>query len=252
MKAVIIDDELELILPIIGQYIQGQNLGLELIGSASDIDAGYELIINVKPDLVFLDVQIGAKTGFDLLRKFLNPSFIVIFVSSWEKYAVNAIRCGAIDFLPKPIVLEEFLEAVKKAHLLKKDQNYVKQLELTVSAYEELKQNRRPTRIGITDMEGTLFLEIDKIIHMDAAGINTIFCVKDEQKKIVSTRNIGTYADQFEAYPHFMKTHRAHIINLKAVKKYIRGDRVVRMSDNHEVQVALQNRDELLNRLNNL
>lgn len=252
MKAVVIDDQLELVLPIIEQYIQVQNIDLELIGSASDIDAGYELITNVKPDLVFLDVQIGMVTGFDLLKKFLNPTFIVIFVSGWEKYAVNAIRCGAIDFLPKPIVLEEFQEAVKKAHGLKKDQNYVKQLELTVSAYYELKQNRKPTRIGIADMEGTLFLEIDKIIHLEANGINTIFCVKDEKKQIIATRNIGTYEEQFKDYSDFMKTHRGHIINLKAVKKYIRGDRVVRMSNNHEVKVALHHRDELLERLNNL
>lgn len=252
MKAVVIDDQLELVLPIIEQYIQRQNLGLELIGSASDIDAGYDLITNLKPDLVFLDVEIGLVTGFDLLRRFLNPDFIVIFVSSWEKHAVNAIRCGAIDFLPKPIVLEEFQEAVKKAHLLKKDQNYVKQLELTVLAYDELKQNRKPTRIGVADMEGTLFLEIDKIIHLEADGINTIFCVKDEKKQIISTRNIGTYVEQFKDYSDFMKTHRAHIINLKAVKKYIRGDRVVRMSDDHEVQVAQPHRDELLNRLSKL
>ena len=252
MKAIVVDDELEVVLPVIEQYVNLYTPEVKLIGTANNIEAAYNLIVYAQPDLVFLDVQIGVDTGFDLLRKFLEPTFMVIFISGYEKQAVKAIRFGALDFLPKPIDLEEFQSAIKSAYVALKDQNRIKQLELTVAAYDQLKLNKRPSRIGITDLEGTLFLEIDKIIHLEADGNNTIFCVQDEDRKILSTRNIGTYVEQFEAYPDFMKTHRAHVINLKAVKKYIKGDRLVRMTDNHEVPVSQQNREELLKRLSSL
>jgi two-component system LytT family response regulator len=87
---------------------------------------------------------------------------------------------------------------------------------------------------------------------LEAEGINTQFFLKEESRKIISSRNIGTYIPQLEPYVEFMKTHRSHLINLKEVKRYLRGDKSVIMTDRTEIPVSEQYREELLTRLRKL
>lgn len=252
MKAVVIDDELGKILPVLERYVQLYTPDLKIIDAADNINKGYELILEKKPDLVFLDVEIGLDTGFDLLKKFPTINFIVIFISGHEQYAIRAFRLGALDFLHKPIDSEEFKNAVLKAYQQKISPPYQEQIDFIIKLYDQLKKNERPNRLGIPDLDGILFIEIDKIVHIDADGINSNFYIKGQPKKVVSSKNIGSYWDHFAEYSEFMRPHRSHIVNLNEVRRYRRGDRVVCMSNDKEIPVSPKHRDELLNRLSKL
>lgn len=252
MKAIIVDDELDVIVPVLERYLQKYAADIELCGQADNVEHAYQLILNQKPDLVFLDVEIGNETGFDLMQKFAEPEFMVVFVTGFEKYAARAIRLGALDFLQKPVDQEEFVEVIQKVRRERNKREYKKQIELVIEAFNNLKQNVRPSRLSIPDSEGILFIDIEKLIRLEAEGINTQFFLKEENRKIISSRNIGTYIPQLEPYDEFMKTHRSHLINLKEVKRYLRGDKSVVMTDRAEIPVSEQYREELLLRLRKL
>lgn len=112
--AVIIDDEpnnIENLSLLLANYCPQ----ISIIGHAGNADEGVRLIKNSHPDLVFLDIQMPGKTGLDLLKTFTRPSFEVIFVTAFDQYAIQAIRFSAIDYLLKPVHIDELIQAVDKA-----------------------------------------------------------------------------------------------------------------------------------------
>jgi two-component system LytT family response regulator len=246
MKAVIVDDMLNGIVPILERYLYKYASDIEVCGTADTVEAAYELILNQKPDLVFLDVEIGDETGFDLLKKFAEPQFMVIFVTGHEQYAKQAIKYGALDYLSKPVAEEDFNDAVERAKQRKLEK---KQVELLLSVYDKLLKNELPERMVIHEVGQNTYIELDQIKYLQADEFTTKFYLRGEKKALVSSRNLGYYEDQLAGHKLFVRAQKSYIINLREVKKYHRSEQCIEFKDEQRIPVGSTFKDRVLKAL---
>ncbi len=244
MKALIIDDEEEsrnLLEKSIASYCRD----IAVVGMASSGEEAYKLILQQNPDLIFLDIEMPNGSGFDLLKKFRDISFEVIFVTGFDHYALNAIKFNCLDFLLKPLNIDELIEAVEKARVQVENKDLKKRINNLLA---NLKQPAANNKIALPTIEGIEFLPVNSIIRLEANGPCT-WIYADGQKKILSSKILKEFEQLLGGFS-FFRTHRAHIVNLEFVHKFIKteGGYLI-MSDNTNVPVSRRNREALLEKL---
>jgi two-component system LytT family response regulator len=226
-----------------------QLLVLEQINSAKD---AVEKIQKWKPDLIFLDVEMPFLNGFELLQQLPNIDFQVIFTTSHEKYAIRAIKFAAIDYLLKPIDLEELQASVAK---FEKQKNQVSN-DAGIEQFKQLFQNLQSpaqgyTKISLPTFEGLRIVTLSDIVRCEGDGSYTTFHLNTGEK-IVSSKNLKEYEDLLES-THFMRVHNSHIINLKEVAAYTKGDGgFVTLSDKSSVDIARRRKEAFLEKIKHL
>lgn len=251
MTAIIIDDgeKNHLLLKKLLSYC---SVKVEILTSAYSIEEGIQQVKALKPDLVFLDIRFpNDRLGFELLEAFEAPPFQVVFISGFEKYAVNAVRFGALDYLVKPLKVEE-LEAVLQTAKWKQEERVSsqRQIQVLLEALQNLKEEKLPTRISISTLEGIFFKEVKNIVRLEAKEGYTNIIFTEEQKGILASINLGEYEEQFKAYPEFMRVHRSYMVNLNYVESYIRsGGGYLILKDGRSVDVSKKYKEELMERL---
>jgi two-component system, LytTR family, response regulator len=205
-----------------------------------------KLIRAIDPQLVFLDIEMPHMNGFELLEKLSPVTFQVIFTTSYDQYAIKAIRFSALDYLLKPVDPQELKAAVKKSAGLLSPVTLPGQLDIL---REKLRQ---PTtlvnRIALPTMEGLEMVPVDSILYCMANSNYTSLVLKDRQKLIVS-RTLKEIEEMLEDYP-FLRVHHSCLVNLHEIKKYIRGEGgTLLMSDGVEVAVSRSRKDILLKKI---
>lgn len=193
--------------------------------------------------LLFLDVQMPGLNGFELLEKIPNFKGHVIFTTSHDKFAAQAFRYHALDFLVKPVEQKELKEAMDKL------------LELNTRGGPEKNENKELiqkatqlkfalNKLGVPTMEGMIFLDINHIVRCESDNVYTdIYLEKD---KIVSSKNLGYYENML-ADRGFFRVHTSHLINLNHIIKYVKGDGAyVVMSDNTNITIARRRKEEFI------
>lgn len=254
MKTLIIDD-----LPknhsLLKRLLRHCDEQIELVGSAYGIEEGIEMVKELEPDLLFLDIQFPEKRlGFELLEAFEEAPFQVIFVSGHREYGVNAVRFGALDYLLKPVDLGRLQEALRKAqkqHV--KKQTAETQIKILLEAFHKMTNEKRPSRIGISTVDGIFFKEVKDIVRLEAKESYTNIVFTPGQKEILASINLGEYEEQFKLYPEFMRVHRSNLVNLKYVDVYVKSDGgYLKLKNGEAVDVSRRYRDELITRLSNM
>lgn len=189
--------------------------------------------------LLFLDVQMPGLNGFELLEKIGGFKGHVIFTTSHDKFAAQAFRYHALDYLVKPVELKELKEALDK----------LDKVSTSVDQNKELLQKAHQlkfaiNKLGIPTMEGMLFIDINNIIRCESDNVYTIvFLDKD---KIVSSKNLGFYETML-VERGFFRIHTSHLINLNHIKKYVKGDGAyVVMSDDTNITIARRRKEEFM------
>ncbi|MEO6541321.1 MAG: LytTR family DNA-binding domain-containing protein [Ferruginibacter sp.] len=248
ITAVHIEDEPRNI-ELLGSLINVNYPGvIQMESSATNVHDAYFLIKKVKPQLVFLDIELNRGNAFELLEKLSNSigiHFQVIFITAFNEYAVKAFRLNAIDYILKPISTEELKQAVNKAieriNNTHTDNGYLGEL------LKELQGNVSNKKIGISVAEGVDFYNSDDIIKIEAKGSYSIFYISPA-KKITSTRGMK---DVEELLPgSFLRVHNAWIINTKHLKKYVKGrNGFLEMDDGTNVPISVRKKGSLLDRL---
>jgi two-component system, LytTR family, response regulator len=239
---VIIDDEpdaVEFIASIIGEYCPG----LEVCGKAHNVKEGVVLINEIKPDLVFLDVEMPNGTGFDLLTHFPEKKFEVVFITAFNHYAIKAIKFSAVDYILKPININEFIESVNRV-VQKRETN-----QLTVNEnFESLLENLRtshPTRLVIPTSDGREYLNPKDIIRIEADRSYSWFFINDKRKILVS-KHLKEFQDLLNDRD-FFRPHNSHLINLDFVKKFVRHDGgYIEMTDGSQIPISRNRKDLFL------
>ena len=249
IKAIIVDDELGA-RESLSKMIEKNCKQLEVIAKADSAQAAFETITSKQPDLVFLDIEMPNGNAFDLLEKFKEINFNIIFTTAYDHYAIKAIKFSAVDYILKPIDPEELVEAVKRFE--KKHQGQPNTLD---KQFKTLLSNVRPEnklkKVGIPDGDGLIFINLSDIVRCESDG-NYTFFILTNGKKIIASRTLGEYEQMFTE-DNFFRIHRSHLINLQHVKKYIKGEGgYVIMSDDSQVEVSRRNKNEFLEKLSHV
>jgi len=250
IKAIIIDDEQKCIDTLSELLTAHFNNEIEILGSFQSVEDGEEGIKKLCPDLVFLDVEIKNKTGFDLLARFKNIDFNVIFVTAYDKYAVQAFEVSAFDYLLKAVSLEKLQQSIRKLNDKISKENTNKRLEIF---FDYLKGEQVKIKsIVIHTANGYNVVQVAEIVRCTAGKGSTTEIVMKTGEKITVAKNLQKFEDMLEEYKFFFRVHRSNLINLTYVKKY--KDGTITMSDNNNTKIALssEKESEFRSRLNAL
>lgn len=247
MNAVLIDDEPHAI-AVLQNLLAEHCPEVKILATANDAEAGLEMISLHQPDVIFLDIVMPRATGFDLVRQLPpNDHPEIIFVTSFDTYALEAIKCCALAYIVKPISVVELVKAVGVAQQrIGQRISYERTRELLRNL-----NNPRSTsnRIGIPSERGLEFVEAGQIIHCEGLeGCTKI--VMEAGKALLSSYNLGEFRKLLENY-NFYAPHKSHLINLDKIERYDKDGTIV-MTDGAIVPVSRRRRQEFLEQLTRL
>ena len=244
IKAIIVDDEpyccdaLEILLQRYCPQVQVA----EVCNSG---ESALSAIKELKPQLVFLDIEMPHMNGFELLEKLPAINFELIFTTSYDQYAIKAIRFSAMDYLLKPVDREELQQAVQKV-VQRFDHPLPQQLEILLQKIHHPASTVQ--RIALPTMEGLQLIPIQSIISCTSSSNYTIFLLKDQQKITVS-RTLKETEEMLEEHA-FLLVHHSYLVNLNEIIKYVKGEGgYLVMSDSSAVDVSRSKKELLLQKL---
>lgn len=242
MKAIILEDEVHSA-ELLEHLLKKHCPELNVVGVYTDSKSGLLALKTQPPDLLFLDIEMPVLNGFDLLNMLAPLSFKVIFTTAYDKYAVRAFKYSAMDYLLKPIDISELKQAVEKVN------RQASLSEEQLAFFNQYKTERQPLeRLGISTVEGISFIEINSIIHCSAQGSYTDIFLSNGQKILISRHMKDT--EEILIPAGFMRIHHSHLINLKCVKQYLRGEGgEVIMSNGNRLPVARSKKELFLKRI---
>lgn len=247
-KAIIVDDEKRQ-QDVLVKKLEENFPEIDLVARCYSVDEGVLAVVKFEPELVFLDVEMPEKDGFDFLASFKNVQFSVIFTTSHADYAMRAFRVSALDYLLKPFSVEQLKEAVDKfkvKHAQRTDKDLITNLTENRSIHYTLEQ-----KVALPTSQGFSFVRFGDIIRIEALSNGALFFLTSKDQVIVS-RGMKECEDLLPSN-YFSRVHKSHIVNIHHVKKYNRGDGgTIVMDDGAVVEVSRRKKDEFLEAFNKL
>ncbi|MBP1164707.1 two-component system LytT family response regulator [Chryseobacterium sp. PvR013] len=241
IKSIVVDDEQEsreTLLRFLSKYCPD----VELIGEAGSVNGAVEVIREMSPELVFLDVNMPVENGFKLFEKISDRNFYTVFVTAYDQYAVQAFKHHAVDYLLKPIVIHELIITVNRVARLLEDKNKIQQLSALL---HHIKSPVEPSKIALPTLEGLVYVHTIDIVRLQADDNYTSIFFKGGKKMMIS--HTLAYFEEALKEQGFVRIHHQHLINLQHVEKYIRGrGGYIIMSDETSLQVSQRKKDEFL------
>jgi two-component system LytT family response regulator len=236
LTALIVDDELHNRI-VLEKMLRQHTPVIKAIYQADTVKQAILLVNEYQPQIIFLDIQMQGETGFDLLQQISDFNFEVIFVTAYDNYAIKAFRFNAVDYLLKPVVVNELKEAIEKA--IKKLGSHPDVNRDNINRlYQQMYNNKGLTdSITIATPEGFFVIQIRDIVYCQASNNYTIIHLADK-KKIISSQTLGYY-EELLTDSNFFRTHRSYLINLSHVSSYKRGEGgYIIMTNGDEVELA--------------
>jgi two-component system LytT family response regulator len=242
IRAVIIDDEQNNI-DNLSILLQQHCPQVELIATAMNASDGEKIILQHDPELVFLDIQMPDRTGFDLLRSLKTYFFEVIFVTAFDQYGIQAVRFAAVDYLLKPIHIDDLKEAVQRAIQKGSLKKQNRQLENLIALLQQT-QHKELHRIALQSAKETRFIEPERIVRCESSNnYSTFFLAGGE--KILTSRPIFEYEEILHGYG-FIRCHQRHLVNKKFIRSWIKEDGgYLLLEDQSRIPVSRNKRDQL-------
>lgn len=244
IDAIIVDDEpycCEALSILLQRYCPQ----VDIRGSYHSGADALEAIRAQRPQLLFLDIEMPRMNGFELLEKVKDQPFELIFTTSYDQYAIKAIRFSALDYLLKPIDREELVRSVQKV-AQRLQSPLPQQIDLLFQKLHSPSQLF--TRIAIPTMEGLQMVAVDSIVHCTSDSNYTILTLKDRQR-VVASRTLKEIEELLEDYS-FVRVHHSSLVNLNEICKYIKGEGgYLVMSDGSSVNVSRSRKEGLLRKL---
>lgn len=239
-KAVIIDDILKA-RDFLKRDLTSFCPHIEVVGEAEGVVSGLKIIKKLRPDIVFLDINMNDGSGFDILELLDEIQFKVIFTTASDAHAIKAFKFSAVDYLLKPIDVDELTKAVGKALSQGKSegQQQVELLRDSVASDEKME------KIALHTAEKIHICELVDIIRCESSINYTTFYFEDKHKVLV-TKTLKFY-DQLLTGSGFLRTHQSHLINLSHVKEFVKGDGgYILMNDGSNIPVSARKRAEVV------
>ena len=243
LKAVIIDDEPRA-REVLRNFLLTFCKEVQLMAEAANVPLGIQAIQQYQPDLVFLDVEMPRKNGFDLLTHFPNPTFEVIFTTAHKDYVIQAIRASAIDYLLKPVDLDELLKAIARVVQKVETKNRQQNRELIELLQQNLAANKGVQKLALPSADRMLFVKKEDVIYLEAERSYTRV-ITDHKRSLVAKPL--RFFDQILTDEYFFRPHRSYLINLKRVDGFVRKDgSYIEMDNGDKVKLAHHLKDDFL------
>jgi len=242
IEAVLVDDELhglKTLQILLADYCPD----VKIVAQCASAKKALEAIETLKPALVFLDIEMPFMNGFELLEQFEEIPFSVIFTTSYDQYAIRAIRFSALDYLLKPVDPRELIAAVGKVKKKKMPPSQ-QQFEILVSQLQH--RENRLTKIAVPTAEGFELIPCDELLCCEADDNYTHLLLRNKTK-IIASRTLKEMEEQLAAYSNFLRVHHSYVVNLNEVVKYVRGDGgYLVMTDGSTVNVSRSRKNALM------
>lgn len=242
IRALIIDDEQDNRLTL-SALLTRFCKGVEVIGEVETVKEAVQMIRSLEPDLVFLDIEMPAENGFQLFKYFDEVKFEVIFTTAYDEYAVKAFRYSALDYLLKPINLEELREAISRVekHTVKPDFNKIRLQTL------EYNLDNSFQKIALPILNGLVFVDVDDIVRLEADNNYTL--VFTTKGKHLISKSLREYENVLNN-TGFFRVNRSHLINMKYLKRYIKNKNpLIELTDGTQLKLPLAKKQEFLNHI---
>lgn len=252
ITAVIIDDDINLrngMKGLLNLYAPE----IDIIGEADNVENGVTEILNKKPQVVFLDIQLTDGTGFDILENITKQegkvNTNIVFITAHEKYAIKAFRFSALDFLLKPVDPDELQEVIAKIKNSLESKSSFSNIDLLLENISKKVDTFK--RIALSTSEGIHLFEISNIIRCESQDNYTKFYIKN-QKPILISKTLKEYDDLLSEHG-FERVHQSHLINIAYLKAYIKKDGgYIIMKDGSNLPVSQRKRERLKEILNTM
>ncbi|TDQ09348.1 LytR/AlgR family response regulator transcription factor [Pedobacter metabolipauper] len=246
MNVILVDDEpsnIENLQALLNRHCRQ----VHILATALDIASAAKLANMHQPDLIFLDIQMGPESGFDLLKLLPNKSFEVIFVTAYDQYGIQAVKFAALDYLLKPVDIDELISSVNKAAIKLKEKTQNKQLDFLLSLVR--KDEKNPVKIALPQLQEIRYVQINDIIRCEASNTYTSFFLINRETIVVS-RSLKEYADMLQPQG-FIRSHQSHLVNPAFVKSWLKEDGgILLLTDGYKIPVSKPNRERVKNLLN--
>jgi two-component system LytT family response regulator len=247
IKAIIIDDEKtsrDTLQGLLNRYCKN----VEVIDQADGYATGIESVKKHKPEVIFLDIQMPDGSGFQLLEQLGDVNFEVIFTTAYDQYAIKAIKYSALDYLLKPIIPDDLIDAVEKAEQRKTKSSTNTNIKVLLN---NVSQSGESKKIVLSTAEKMHVIDIDDIIRCESDDYYTRFFFKDTKTLLIS-KTLKEH-EELLGDRYFMRPHKSHLVNLKYIKSYskIDGGYII-MSDGSKIPVSRRKKEKVLDILSHL
>lgn len=242
LRTILIDDEPNAV-GLLALRLAQHCPQVAVVASCTSSTKGVQAILDHRPDLVFLDIEMPQMNGFQLLEAVGGLSFSLVFVTAYDKFALKAFRYSAVDYLLKPIDTQELTQAVNRVE---------KQQKTGPEQIEHLRQQLTtsktlPDKIALPYQNGVTFVDLKDVIYCESDDNYTKFFLADGQPYLVTKpmRDIQELLEERD----FLRVHRQYLINLNHIKKFVRGEgNYLIMSNQQSIPVSRAQKDRLMER----
>ncbi|MGM0612711.1 MAG: LytR/AlgR family response regulator transcription factor [Bacteroidota bacterium] len=219
---------------------------VEVTAEADGYQSAVKLINEMKPDLIFLDIQMPDGNGFRVLEDTQHINKEVIFTTAHDKFAIKAFKYSAMDYLLKPIDTGELKNAVEKVKNAKSS-DVNSSIELLL---ENIRKKEKPDKLVLSTIEGINVVSIQNIIHCQSDDYYTRFFF-EEGKSILVSKTLKEY-EQILKDHNFIRPHKSHLINIRHIKRYIKAESYIVLTDSSQIPVSRRKREMVLHVINDL
>ena len=243
IKAVIIDDELSaqsLLEKTLQRYFPNK---FHIVGKCFSVDSGVEAIKEHEPDLVFLDIQMPDKNGFDLFENFSNINFEVIFTTAYNQFAIKAIQRSALDYLLKPINHVDLADAIRRFESKQQGTSAQKKLALLLENLNVNDQN--VSKIAFPTVDGFELVHSNQILYCRAES--NYCCIKNINGSTKTASKTLKFVEEILPENVFIRIHKSYVINLNYVVRYHKADKEVELTNGEKLPVSFRKEEEFIN-----
>lgn len=246
LKAIIVEDE-KRSADVLKSMLEKHCPHIEVIAVAETVRNAIAGIEEHEPDIVFLDIELPDGSGFKVIEAFPDHQLSVIFVTAFDHYAIKAIKICALDYLLKPVDMDDLISAVDRISQNRQGQEQVKRREVLLSNHRH--KSVFKNKIALPTLEGLLFVYQDDILHCAAESNYTNIFLRTKEKILVCKPL--TYFEEILDAEYFCRTHQSFLVNLNYVKKYMKGrGGYLIMNDGTKVEISVRMKSAFLERFN--
>jgi len=246
LRTILVDDEPRG-LNSLEKLLQINCPDVNVVATCSTVDAAIEKIRQLQPDVVFLDIAMPIKNGFDLLKELKDISFEVIFVTAHNQFMIEAFHFSAIDYLLKPVDEDLLIDAIRRARTRITEKAGDKNIDTFLHNVQQT-STPRAMRLCIPSLKGFQVVELNDILYAESSNNYTYFYFTDK-KNICTAKSLFEY-EELLADAGFVRIHKSYLVNLQHVKEYLRGEGgSVVLSDGNIIEVSRRKKDLLMTKM---